>query len=310
MVKTQCGLAKEKQKEKKEFNELSKNEKGLQAALHMVKNTVPQFMQVKESMNQSHTFDKKEVLESEADMLKRFGEAEFKAHVASGRIAWREDPWTYDVYNYHDRSNMSKSVKVRKEKSYSRGHEYQPNEEDNDEWDSLWHLDAASRLQQAERWGKGKALTRGKGDPKGKGKGKGKGNQLALEDGSPHDDDDGEEGEEKDEETQWKELLQKTKRARDQCTAARADCEAALEKADKAKRLTKTVKKETEGLLQNMAAKVDALKNLLANKDKSVKLTKAKKVLAETATQLKEMKDETKELNQMANKAGSKSSAK
>ena len=151
--------------------------------------------------------------------------------------------------------------------------------------------------------------TKGKGDPKGKGKGKATGNLLALTDGSPHDDE--EEGEEeKDEETQWKELLQKTKRARDQCTAARADCEAALEKADKPKTLTKTGKKEAEGLLQKMATKVDAVKNVLANKNKSMKLTKAKKVLVGTATQLKEMKDETKELNQMANKAGSKCSAK
>ena len=169
-------------------------------------------------------------------------------------------------------------------------------------------MDAASHLQKVERWGKGTALTKGKGDPKGKGKGKAKGNLLALTDGSPHDDE--EEGEEeKDEEIQWKELLQQ-KRARDQCTAARADCEAALEKADKAQTLTKTGKKEAEGLLQKLATKVDVLKNLLANKDKSMKLTKAKKVLAGTATQLKEMKDETKELNQMANKAGSKFSAK
>ena len=133
MVKTLCDIA----KKQKEFNELSKNEKGLQAALFMVKTTVPQFMQVKESMTQSHTFDKKEVWESEADMLKRFGEAEFKPHVASGRIAWREDPWTYDVYNYYDRGNLSKSVKVKKGKTYSRGQEYEANEEDNDEWDGL-----------------------------------------------------------------------------------------------------------------------------------------------------------------------------
>ena len=174
----------------------------------MGKTTVPQFMQINESMAQAHTLDKKEVWESEAEILKRFGEAEFKAHVASGRIAWREDPWTYDVYNYHDRGNMSKSAKVRKEKTYTRGQEYEAKEEDNDEWDGLWHLDAASHLQQVERWGKGKALTKGKGDPKGKGKG----NQLALEDGSLGDDTDKEKEEEKDEETQWKELLGKTKK--------------------------------------------------------------------------------------------------
>ena len=172
---------------------------------------------------------------------------------------------------------------------------------------------AMGHLQQVEGWGKGKskALTKGKGHPKGKGKGKRKG-QLAIEDGSPYDEEEEqqEEDEEKDEETQWKEVLQKTKRARDQCTAAKADCEAALELADKAKRLTKPAKKETEGLLQKITTKVEVLKKVLLQKQKFGKLEAAKKILAETANQLKEVKDETKELNQLANKAGSRVSAK
>ena len=80
--------------------------------------------------------------------------------------------------------------------------------------------------------------------------------------------------------------------------------------ADKAKRLTKPAKKETEGLLQKITTKVEALKKVLLQKEKFGKLEAAKKILAETATQLKQVKDETKELNQLANKAGSRFSAK
>ena len=42
-------------KERKEFDKLSKGEKGQQAALFMIKSSVPKFMQVQESLQQSHT---------------------------------------------------------------------------------------------------------------------------------------------------------------------------------------------------------------------------------------------------------------
>ena len=60
---------------------------------------------------------------------------------------------------------------------------------------------------------------------------------LALENGDPNDDEDpdGQEGEEsEDEDEAWKQVLGKAKRARDQCNSIKADCEAALEAAEKA----------------------------------------------------------------------------
>ena len=54
----------------------------------------------------------------------------------------------------------------------------------------------------------------------------------------------------------------KAKKARDQGTSHMADCQAALELADKAKRLTKTGKKESEELPKGMAKKTNALKDL------------------------------------------------
>ena len=125
---------------------------------------------------------------------------------------------------------------------------------------------------------------------------------LAIEDGDPDEED----KEEKTEEEQWKELLQKAKRAKDQCNPARADCEAALDAAEKAKRVTKAGKKDTKGLLQKLATKVEAMKQLLAKKDKAMKLEKGKKLSVDTGVVLKQVKDESKELVQLAKKAGSK----
>ena len=82
----------------------------------------------------------------------------------------------------------------------------------------------------------------------------------------------------------------KAKKARDQGTSHMADCQAALELADKAKRLTKTGKKESEELLKGMAKKTNALKDLLAKKDKWGSLAKAKALLVDAAKDMKKNK--------------------
>ena len=79
-----------------------------------------------------------------------------------------------------------------------------------------------------------------------------------------------------------------------------------MDGAEKAKRLTKAARKETEALLSKLATKKEELKQLLAKKDKY--LDKGKKLLVETGTLLKEVKEEAKELTQLANKAGPKAS--
>ena len=105
-------------------------------------------------------------------------------------------------------------------------------------------------------------------------------------------------------------LLHKAKKARDQANSAKEDCEAALHKADLAKRLTKQAKKETEAIMEGMAKKIVALKGLLAKKDRAMSLEKGKALVVDAMQKVKETKEESKELNQLANKAGSKASKK
>ena len=306
--KHNVSMSHKSQKEQKEFSKLSKGEKGLKVAMHLLRTNVPRFMQMKESVAQSNSLDKREKWESEAAMIQRFGKDEFWAHVQSGRVAWRHDPWTWGVMNYCDKGDVTLNTQVKKSKAWSRGQEYEPTEEEDAEFDGLWNLDASGHLQQVEGWGKGKsnALTKGKGQGGGKGK-KGKGDgPLAIKD---RDDEDGEaEEEEKTEEKEWKEVVTKAKRARDQCQSAKADCEAAMESAEKAKRMTKAGKKDTEDLFSRLSKKMELVKVLLVKKEKSMALSKAKALLVEAAALLKEVKDEAKELTQLANRAGSKAS--
>ena len=176
-------------------------------------------------------------------------------------------------------------------------------------------LDSTTQLQRAQAWGKGnKSLTKGHGKSSGskgpgktlsKGKGKGRA-QLAIEDKQREDDDE----EEKPEEEQWKALLSKAKRAKDQAAALKADCNDALEEAEKAKRITKQGKKDTEEILQKLQCQEKVLKQILAKGDQSMSLKKAKDCLIATGSALKAVKDEAKELRQLAHKAASRASKK
>ena len=49
------------------------------------------------TMNAQTSLGQREAWTSEAKLVKEHGREEFDAHVASGRIPWRQDPWTYGV---------------------------------------------------------------------------------------------------------------------------------------------------------------------------------------------------------------------
>ena len=71
-------------------------------------------MQWKESLGQSISLDKREGWKSETQMLEQFGERELQMHIASGRIEYREGPWTEGVYNYRDKGDLVKRTRVTK----------------------------------------------------------------------------------------------------------------------------------------------------------------------------------------------------
>ena len=303
-------------KDQKEFQKKNKSEKGILAALHMIKTIVPKFLHALEFLQSSCSLTQKEKWYSEQKMIERFGEQTFWMHVESGRLPWRDDPWTPGVWEYRDNGDITKETKVKKGKEYRAGQEYVPDDKYEEAWSEFYGYDTQWDLHewQCKGKGKGKFLTKGSKGSLTKGKGKGKGQQgkslLALKDKEDDQEDQEEEEEEEDPMEEWKGILSKAKRARDQSTSHLADCQAALVLADKAKRLTKTGKAESEELMKTMNKKTNTLKDLLAKKDKWGSLTKAKALLVEVAKEMKKVKDEAKELNQLANKTTSKASKK
>ena len=102
-----------------------------------------------------------------------------------------------------------------RKKEWTRGQEYQPGEEENEEFDGLCNMDGSGHMQQVEGrgTGKSKALTKGNGQGGGKGKGKkGRGGgPLAIKDKEDGEEEEEEEAE-KNEEKQWKEVLTRPRR--------------------------------------------------------------------------------------------------
>lgn len=105
---------------------------------------------------------------------------EFQAHISSGRIHYRADPFTPNVWQHKDAQDWEGEAHVARSQKWQEGHEKEPEEEEG-QW--------VSQLYQQEAMGLGAENIAGKGFGKGQssGKGKGKGGQLALEDGSPED---------------------------------------------------------------------------------------------------------------------------
>lgn len=245
------------------------------AALHMVKSSVPKFFHCSEVLEASSSLKQKEKWVSETKMVEQFGQEEFWLNIESGRISWRADPWTPGVWNYKDNGDITKTTGVKKGKEYRAGQEYTAGAEDEEAWSSFYGNDTQWHLHDWQSKGKGKSLTKGKTKSKSKQKGKGTG-LLAIKDGSADDDEENQDDEEDKEEDEWKDILSKAKKARDQSTSHMADCQAALELADKTKRLTKTVKTESEDLLKGMAKKNKCTQGPFGKKGQVGQLGKSK----------------------------------
>lgn len=286
--------------------ELSKKEKGQSVAIWLLQTHKPKFMQLESTVENNSTLKKGEVWESEKEMLNRFSQEEFDAHLQSGRIKWRYDPWSEGVCNYYDQGNIRKEWTIKKGHKATMGQEWEAEEEDLEIFQGLEKKGAQSQLEEFERHllGKGQgSLSKGKGRAltKGKGKGgKGKGDQLAIEDGDPED---------PPEET-WDECLAKVRKCRDLCQTVNNNMDESLSKASACARLSKQQKKEAEQLLKDGQANVQKLKTLLVKRTSSMTMEKAKGLMLACTTKAKEIKEERKELDQVASKAMSKATTK
>ncbi len=295
--------------EKGNFGGLSKKEKGISALVWFLKNEPgSKFLNVQCSVENSETLTKGEHWKSERAMLKEFTPEEFQAHLASGRILWRNDPWTHGVYNYCDQGDLKKTTLVKRARTASIGHERELDDETETSFNNFWGKGASAHLQEAGVGFKGRpSLTKGGSNGKGgKGHGKTRKGQLAIENGDP----DKSEKEEPTEEELWNQAMVKAQKCKDQCVVTLSNFEEAVQAANKASRLTKSSKRELELQGKDMQVKIDKLKALLQRKKQGMGLEEAKDLVCKAAERAKDLKDETKELKAMANKTYSKASTK
>ena len=101
----------------------NKTQKGLSSLLWFIQNKSAKYLNVKATFGTTETLTKGEQWHSEAKMLKELGKEEFAAHLQSGRIQWRSNPWTPNVFNYRGLGDQRREVQTKRQKTYQAGQE-------------------------------------------------------------------------------------------------------------------------------------------------------------------------------------------
>ena len=98
--------------EKKALEKATKTEKGLASALFLLRKEGKKYLSVKSKVSAEEILQKTEEWETKKEMLQRFSDQDFPRHRASGRVVWRQDPTTWDCYEYCDTKKFKKTVNV------------------------------------------------------------------------------------------------------------------------------------------------------------------------------------------------------
>ena len=124
--------------EKGEMEGLSKKEKGLKAAQWLLQTSGRKYLHVRREVEAKEAMTQKKRWASEKEMLDRFDWEEFQMHIASGRIVWREDPATRNVWQYKDTQDYETDVVVARASKWQQGQEVDPNEEQQTYFNQLY----------------------------------------------------------------------------------------------------------------------------------------------------------------------------
>ena len=289
-----------------EHDALNKTQKGLASSLWFVENQSKKFFNSTATFGTKHTLIKGDTWKTEKQMIDQFGD-ELQLHIQSGRIQWRSDPYTPDVYQYKDLGDITGSTEVTRKRQHSMGVENAATADHEDHFMKEWGKGGHHMLQDAEASGKGQRASGSKGGRGGNGS---KGNRapLAITNGDGKDKE--KEDNKDDEKTEWNKCLVKAQKAKESCILAISNMEEAISNCHKAGRLTKAARKDYEDLMKDVQQQAEQLKKLLKLKGNQYSLQAAKDIIVGAANKTKELKDEIKECVGLANKAGSRASTK
>ena len=283
----------------------TKKEKGDAVCLWLLKKNTERFQHHSQEVKGSSSVLQKERWVSQKTILKAWSEDELDAHLESGRILARQCKKTPGVWEYCDTEDEEKIRKASKIKSLKQGQEYNPDENDDEEFASMWQSSSHSqmhRLCDDKGAGKGGAKGSGKALKEGSAKGKKRG-LLALKDKEEEEE---EEEKEQNPEDELKDAMKKAKRARDLTQSQSTDLEDALVKASPL--LTKEGKRKGLEQQQELQKVLQQLKAVCSKEH--LPLTKLKDLLVEVSKCHKASKDTIKELKHLANRASSKAPSK
>ena len=288
--KHQTALKRKSEEEKAEHEALSKKDKGLAAAAHLLEKEGKQYVVALKKASHSENLKQKDKWESELEMLQKWTHQELELHIQSGRIRWQECPGTRGVYEYKDTQNWERELSWKRQNEFQQGKEHDPEDQDLEKFMEVFGVEWSSLSldDKPKGFGKGKGKGLGKDQVKGNSKAK-KGQKEKPGKVNIQD------------ETDLAKVLGACKKAKNMVSSSKDDLEMALEKAKK--KLSKDGMKDANSLLQELGKAQDELKACISSKKPGV--TKIKESLMSVAKTIKAAKDETKELNQLANKANS-----
>ena len=165
---------------KAEYEQKSKKEKGLCAALWLLQTEGKKYAASKTVVAANEKIKKKDIWESEKSMLQKWSEHEMQLHLTSGRIIWRECQGTPGVFEYKDNQSWERTVNAQRGSIWESGQEGDAKAEDLEKFSTLYNEEAMALPNT------GFLSSMGKGQKGlGKGKGKGKPHLLMLKDKDP-----------------------------------------------------------------------------------------------------------------------------
>lgn len=155
--KHQTALKKASDAEKEEYENLPEKDKGIQAAAHLLEKEGKQYMATLKKVSTQDTFKQTDQWVSEKQMLQKWTAEELDAHIASGRIRWRECPGTWAVCEYKDTQDWSREVAQTRSKEFQQGNEWDPADEDLEKFLELYSKDWTSLTLDVSGKGSGKS---------------------------------------------------------------------------------------------------------------------------------------------------------
>ena len=162
------------QEAQKEHSEMNKTQKGLASLLWFVENQSKKFYNATAQFGTKQTLIKGDTWKSEKQMLEDFGLEEFQLHVQSGRIQWRNDPYTEGVYNYKDLNDVKGQTEVTRKRNHSIGIEVEASDLHEEGFMKNWSKGQHHLLEDIQHGSKGA----GKSSPSKGNKGAGKGGKA------------------------------------------------------------------------------------------------------------------------------------